>query len=247
MNRLASVRCFLVGNPRKSIKSSEVSKPVIANPLIRVKPQLMASQRTVTGRLLKNMAQQRQQNLIATATKQTQSQLASHSQQSLDKPFYNTLRRQMFATQSNSMNKTSPSQAAPVTSPNNDNQTKNPSEGQKGDVRTRANRYETEVQALEGLAKDGYKLQFRINNDGKLKVHDGEKEVEGNYSVDQVDVVEFHRFEGASNPSDMSIIYALKTNDGKKGTLHVPFGSGQENEHTGDFVRQLNLKQQSKK
>jgi len=44
------------------------------------------------------------------------------------------------------------------------------------------------------------------------------------FSADQVVVTEYHRFEGVSDPDDMSILYALETRNGLRGTLADAFG-----------------------
>jgi hypothetical protein len=44
------------------------------------------------------------------------------------------------------------------------------------------------------------------------------------YRPDEIAVVNFYRFEGISNPDDMSIIYAIETSDGRKGTLIDAYG-----------------------
>jgi hypothetical protein len=44
------------------------------------------------------------------------------------------------------------------------------------------------------------------------------------FAADQVVVSEYHRFEGVSDPDDMSIVYALETRDGVRGTLTDAFG-----------------------
>jgi hypothetical protein len=38
-------------------------------------------------------------------------------------------------------------------------------------------------------------------------------------------VVNYFRFEGPSNPDDMSILYAIEANDGVKGTLVDAYGT----------------------
>jgi hypothetical protein len=41
---------------------------------------------------------------------------------------------------------------------------------------------------------------------------------------DEICVVEVHRFEGVSDPDDMSVLYALETRNGIHGTLADAFG-----------------------
>lgn len=82
------------------------------------------------------------------------------------------------------------------------------------------NNYETMVEAIEDLKTRGYSHNFNVDSDGVLK--------EGNSSPtflpSSVELHELHRFEGATNPSDMSILYAVKTDTGEKGTVVDAFG-----------------------
>ena len=45
------------------------------------------------------------------------------------------------------------------------------------------------------------------------------------YQPGDVRIVNFFRFEGNSNPDDMSILYAMETKDGIKGTLVDAYGT----------------------
>jgi len=82
------------------------------------------------------------------------------------------------------------------------------------------NQYDTLVQATKALRDRGYASEFHFTNNGL--VH---KENEKKYDENNVEIVEYHRFEGASNPSDMSIIYALESKDGTKGVIIAPYGA----------------------
>jgi hypothetical protein len=44
------------------------------------------------------------------------------------------------------------------------------------------------------------------------------------YKPQEITVHNFYRFEGVSNPDDMSILYLIETNDGTKGTLVDAYG-----------------------
>ena len=57
----------------------------------------------------------------------------------------------------------------------------------------------------------------------------------GTFTVD-----EYHRFEGASNPSDNSIVYAIHSNDGVKGVLVDAYGMYSES-LTEDMARKLRV------
>ena len=72
---------------------------------------------------------------------------------------------------------------------------------------------------LNRMISDGYTEDFKVTDAGleALKEHK-------NYKPDQVEVVNFFRFEGESDPDDNAILYAIVTNDGKKGTLIDAYG-----------------------
>ena len=44
------------------------------------------------------------------------------------------------------------------------------------------------------------------------------------YAPEDVDIVNFYRFEGMSDPGDNSILYEIQTSDGVKGILVTPYG-----------------------
>ena len=55
---------------------------------------------------------------------------------------------------------------------------------------------------------------------GGLRAAEGGK----TYRADELTIREFHRFEGISDPDDMSIVYAIESRDGTRGTLVDAFG-----------------------
>ena len=57
---------------------------------------------------------------------------------------------------------------------------------------------------------------------------------------DEVVAVNFFRFEGPSNPDDMSILYAIETTDGRKGTLVDAYGIYAD-EKTGEFFQSVEI------
>lgn len=74
---------------------------------------------------------------------------------------------------------------------------------------------------MKKLHADGFTANFMVNDDTlKLKVIDGERE----YGPEEVRITNFYRFEGESDPADTSILYAIETNDGVKGTLSDAYG-----------------------
>jgi len=83
------------------------------------------------------------------------------------------------------------------------------------------------------LNKEGYSADFKVT-EGSLCVMGTEKK----YSPEQVQIVDFYRFEGESNPDDMSILYALETNDGVKGTISNSYGTYAD-AHIDAFMKQV--------
>jgi hypothetical protein len=90
------------------------------------------------------------------------------------------------------------------------------------------------VNVLNRLKKDGYKYDFNVTKDGKLCII-GEKET---FDPGQVRIVDFYRFEGESDPDDMSILYAMETTSGIKGTISNSYGPYAD-EQTDNFLKQV--------
>lgn len=82
------------------------------------------------------------------------------------------------------------------------------------------NQYDTLSQGIEALKARGYTLDFNLT-----AKHLECRELDANYAPDEFEIEEFHRFEGISNPDDMSILYAISTKSGKKGTLVDAYGA----------------------
>ena len=72
---------------------------------------------------------------------------------------------------------------------------------------------------LNRMVSEGYTEDFKVTEEGleALKEHI-------NYKPEQVEVVNFFRFEGESDPDDNAILYVIETDDGKKGTLIDAYG-----------------------
>jgi hypothetical protein len=81
------------------------------------------------------------------------------------------------------------------------------------------NQYSTMVEATEQLTQKGYTHNFKVNDAGSLQDSSGEL-----YPPSDVILQEFHRFEGITDPSDMSIIYAVETHSGLKGAVVDAYG-----------------------
>jgi hypothetical protein len=96
--------------------------------------------------------------------------------------------------------------------------------------------YNTLSEAIGDLKKRGYREDFNLKPDClecpslDLDLHPE------NFTVD-----EYHRFEGMSNPDDNSIVFAISSKDGVKGTLVDAYGMYADN-LTESMIRQLTVK-----
>jgi len=72
---------------------------------------------------------------------------------------------------------------------------------------------------LNKIVKDGYEENFKVTDKGLQSL-----ETEKIYLPEEVHIVNFFRFEGASDPSDSAILYVIETADGAKGSLTDAYG-----------------------
>jgi hypothetical protein len=87
---------------------------------------------------------------------------------------------------------------------------------------------------LNRMVLDGYDDDFKITDTGLQSL-----KTEKIYKPEEVNVVNFFRFEGQSDPGDNSIMYVIETTDGVKGTLvdgYAPYGDTK----IGEFMDQVN-------
>jgi hypothetical protein len=77
----------------------------------------------------------------------------------------------------------------------------------------------TLASCLNKLTLDGYTENFKASEKGLLSLQN-----ERIYEPGDIHVNNFYRFEGASDPADNSILYAIETSDGIKGTLVDAYG-----------------------
>ncbi|MGE5519713.1 MAG: hypothetical protein ACM3VS_07280 [Candidatus Dadabacteria bacterium] len=85
------------------------------------------------------------------------------------------------------------------------------------------------------LEQEGYTDQFRVEKDKLVNLTTNKK-----YKAKDVKVSNFYRFEGVSNPDDMSILYAIETTDGSKGTLTDAYGLYSDDD-TGTFMQDVEM------
>lgn len=77
----------------------------------------------------------------------------------------------------------------------------------------------TMTSILSVLEGTGYTAQFKATESGITSLT-----TKKSYQPQDVSINHFYRFEGESNPDDSSIIYAIETKSGEKGTLIDSYG-----------------------
>lgn len=73
---------------------------------------------------------------------------------------------------------------------------------------------------MDALKAEGYDQNFVFKN-GALEIQDTDK----SFSSSDLSLIREFRFEGESNPDDMSILYGIEMGDGTKGTISNAYGT----------------------
>ena len=96
--------------------------------------------------------------------------------------------------------------------------------------------YDTLSGALEGLKAEGYTEDFNLLS------HCIEcKPRNRQMKPDEFSIDKFYRFEGASNPDDNSVVYAISSKDGLKGVLIDAYGVYADSLNE-DMIEKLKIK-----
>jgi hypothetical protein len=74
-------------------------------------------------------------------------------------------------------------------------------------------------EALNALRGQGYTLNLEPADDGVEDVDSGRR-----LRPEDLFIVEHHRFEGESDPDDMSVVYAVEGPDGDRGVIVDAYG-----------------------
>lgn len=89
-------------------------------------------------------------------------------------------------------------------------------------------------QVMAKLADRGYSEEIKINKDGATLGSDNLII----YKPEELTIVRTYRFEGESDPADMSVLYVMETESGKKGIFLNAYGtySDQDSEYYDAFI-----------
>ena len=80
--------------------------------------------------------------------------------------------------------------------------------------------YRTITDATRHLNREGFTDRFEMEGEELKNLETGTV-----YGPDELKVLEMHRFEGMSNPSDMSVLFAVETTDGRRGVITSSYGT----------------------
>lgn len=95
--------------------------------------------------------------------------------------------------------------------------------------------YNSMTEAMEELRSRGFTANFEFLNQAFRDLESGKT-----FTADELTIVEHYRFEGASDPEDMSVIYAIESNDGTRGIIADAFGT-YANPDLGAFLNHVAL------
>jgi hypothetical protein len=100
-----------------------------------------------------------------------------------------------------------------------------------------AKRYTNMLDAIEDLKKRGFTANFEFLNQEFQDVDNGRT-----FKADELTILEHYRFEGASDPDDMSVVYAIASNDRAKGIVADAFGL-YANPDLGRFLEKVKIRE----
>src|SRR5690349_10930526 len=96
--------------------------------------------------------------------------------------------------------------------------------------------YDTVSEAISGLKKRGYTLDFNLQKDQLVC-----NTIPVGLKPSEFEITEAYRFEGESNPDDEAIVYAIESKHGHKGILVNGFGPSADTV-SNEIVKKLAFK-----
>ena len=81
--------------------------------------------------------------------------------------------------------------------------------------------YDTVTEALAGLRQRGFTLDFNLA--ATCLICQGNR-----FDIQDLEISEWYRFEGDTDPSDEAVVYAVESNTGVKGVLVTGYGISAE-------------------
>lgn len=104
------------------------------------------------------------------------------------------------------------------------------------------NDLKTLVSCLNLLVKEGFSDDYKVLDSGLKSL-----KRERIYTPDEVKILNYYRFEGLSDPADNTILYAIETADGGRGTLVDAFGPYADTKVTEFMQKVEDIKKKTEK
>jgi hypothetical protein len=98
--------------------------------------------------------------------------------------------------------------------------------------------YTNMLEAIQGLRRRGFTGNFEFLNREFRDVSSGRT-----FKAGELTIVEHHRFEGVSDPDDMSVVYAIESDAGPKGVIADAFGV-YANPDLGRFLENVKIREE---
>lgn len=95
--------------------------------------------------------------------------------------------------------------------------------------------YASEIDAMRDLRQRGFTTDLEFRDGALCETATGRR-----FRPDELAIVEHHRFEGESDPEDMSVVYAIESDDGVRGIVMDAFGA-YANPRLGDFLEKVKV------
>ena len=94
------------------------------------------------------------------------------------------------------------------------------------------------AEAIEDLMKRGFTANFEFLDKALRDVDSGRT-----FRAGELTIVEHYRFEGTSDPDEMSVVYAVESEDGTKGIIADAFGV-YANPELGGFLSNVTIREE---
>ena len=95
------------------------------------------------------------------------------------------------------------------------------------------------AEAIQELKKRGFTANFEFLDRTFRDVDSGRT-----FKTEDLTIVEHYRFEGASDPDDMSVVYAIESDEGTGGIITDAFGV-YANPQLGGFLSNVRMREES--
>jgi hypothetical protein len=98
--------------------------------------------------------------------------------------------------------------------------------------------YTNMVEAIQDLKRRGFTANFEFLGQSFCDVDSGRT-----FRASELTIVEHYRFEGESDPDDMSVVYAMEIDGGPKGIIADAFGL-YANPDLGGFLEKVRVREE---